>query len=187
MDTFTLQLIQVIVSAVGVVVTAVGFGFAVWQLHKEYGWRRQQYAVNMLAEWNEQTAPLRRGIDEMFTGLLDKHGPRQKVDLTAEKAHKIYDADQGTPEWQVKCHLLELLNYCEYVAVSFKRNVGDHAILEQSFQETLRRWHDELIAFIEVTIERRGYNPWKPFSEFVASLTPPGQAPNQPLQQTRPA
>src|SRR5262249_51650739 len=123
-----------------------------------------------LSEWNAHTAPYRRGIDEVFPGLLDTQGPRANVDLTKKRAHELYDAEPSSKDLVVKCHLIELLNYCEYVAVSFQREVGDRKILEESFQETLRRWHYELSPFIEVTKERRGYNPWRPFSKFIESL-----------------
>jgi hypothetical protein len=54
---------QLAVTAVGVIVTATGFGFAVWQLNKEYRWRRKQYAVNMLGEWNGKVVAYRISIE----------------------------------------------------------------------------------------------------------------------------
>jgi hypothetical protein len=159
---------------VGVIVTAGGFGFAVWQLRREYRWRRQQYAVNMLAEWNDRTAPLRRGIDAALPGLLDEFQSKKGLELNLEIAKRIYDAGAGTPDWEVKSNLIDLLNYCEYVAVSFQCQVGDNVILASAFQNTLVRWHETLAAFIEVTVARRGYDPWGEYSAFIKAIRTTG-------------
>src|SRR5260370_4884996 len=93
MDPVILQLIQVVVSALGVVVTAVGFGFAVWHLQKEYRWRRRQYAVNMLGDWNGRVVVHRVSIEAAFPGLMDptdKKRHREARDTMKKRAEEIY-------------------------------------------------------------------------------------------------
>jgi hypothetical protein len=95
----------------------------------------------------------------MFTGLLDEFGPSKDGAITAVIANRLYDAEGGSPDWEVKWHVIDLLNYCEYVAVCIRCHVGDHMILANAVNKTLARWHRELSAFMRVTEERRGLQP----------------------------
>src|SRR5690348_16560007 len=106
--------------ATQILVTLGGFVFAILQLRAEYRWRRQQYAVNMVAEWNNHTAAHRKGIEQALPGLMDRQGPNKDVDLTADMAEQLYFAKHTDKDlWVLKGHCIELLNYCEYIAVSY--------------------------------------------------------------------
>jgi hypothetical protein len=160
-----------------VAVTLGGFLFAILQLRSEYRWRRNQYAVNMLGDWNNRVVVHRMSIEAAFPGLMDATDGercRQAVTRLAERAKEIYFAlpkkrEEGQPEtdWELREHFIELLNYCEYVASSHDTGVGDGGMLVKSFGATLARWHEVLQPFMEVLRKHRGYDPWGPLDMFV--------------------
>lgn len=91
--------------AVQITVTVCGFAFAIWQLRREYGWRRRQFALHMLAEWNDKTDPHRRGVEEGLPGLLDASRDEAPVVLTPERAEAIYRARSGNPDRDPGTHI----------------------------------------------------------------------------------
>lgn len=157
----SLQILQI-------VATMAGFSFAVYQLRQEYLWRRKQYAVNMLAEWNRHTANYRKIIEKFKPGLLDQSGGRKSCDLSYKEAEGLYlstPADQN--KWELRYAIVELLNYCEYIAVSETQGIGESGILKDSFCHTVFRWYLELQPYVVVTAQRREKNPWTPLTNAV--------------------
>jgi hypothetical protein len=156
--------------ALQIVVTVGGFGFAIWQLRSEYRWRRRQFALHVLAEWNEKTDAHRRGVEQGLPGLLDAASEGSPPVLTEERAEAIYCARSGDPDRELRTHIVELLNYAEYVAVSYAERVGDRRILLVSLGRTVTRWYRQLRPYVLVTAKHRGFDPWKPLDEFVREL-----------------
>ncbi|HEV7671731.1 MAG TPA: hypothetical protein VGS22_24680 [Thermoanaerobaculia bacterium] len=138
----------------------------------EYSWRRKQNAVGMLAEWNRQTGDHRVGIDRFFPGLLDTAGPRSEVSLSEEEASDLYlSTYRGSPElFDTKRHIEEILNYCEFIAVSALNDVADLDILAGSFFATIHVWYHELEPYIRVAKYHQGYDPWTPLGVFIAQI-----------------
>src|SRR5947209_6030429 len=99
------------IALVQLCVTTLGFLFVTIQLYFEYRWRHRQYAVNMVAEWNDHTNRYRRSIDEAIPGLLDQ----LHVGLEPEEAERVYSSDgKDKVRFKLKNDLIELLNYCEF-------------------------------------------------------------------------
>ncbi len=151
------------------IVTTLGFITVIVQLALEYRWRRRQYAVNMLAEWNTHTADHREAIDRAYPGLLDVSGPRSTVHMSPNQAQALYDstATAAPALFATERHVIELLNYCEFVAIAGRHNVAASAILEASFLNTLHVWYHELSSYVAVTKAHRGYNPWQPLDDYI--------------------
>lgn len=166
--------------ALQVVVTVGGFAFAIWQLRAEYRWRRRQFALQMLSEWNEKTDPHRRGVERGLPGLLDASRVEEPAELTLDRAETIYRARQGNPDWDLRTHIIELLNYSEYVAVSYEKRVADRAILADSLCRTIARWYARLEPYVLVTERHRGFDAWQPLSETVAELERAAEARARP-------
>lgn len=156
--------------ALQVVVTVGGFAFAIWQLRSEYRWRRRQFALQMLSEWNEKTDPHRRGVERGLPGLLNAVRGDAPTELTSERAEAIYRARQGDPDWELRTHIVELLNYGEYVAVSYDKRVADREILAESLCRTVTRWYRQLKPYVLATERHRGFDAWKPLSDSVVEL-----------------
>jgi hypothetical protein len=152
-----------------VLVPTLGFLAVFYQLASDYFWRRRHYAVNMVAEWNNQTSKYRRDIDSCYPGILEQSGPQEHVYLPREEAAKVFDSlPKDAGRFAAKHDITELLNYCEYISVSYRNDVANKKILLESFLETLHLWHHQLLPFMRIAAERRTYNPWAPFSDFIS-------------------
>lgn len=156
--------------ALQVVVTVGGFGFAIWQLRSEYRWRRREFALHMLAEWNDKTAAHHRGIEAGLPGLLDASPTDASSELTPARAEAVYLARRGDPDWDLRTHIVELLNYSEYVAVAYVKRVGDREIMADSLCRTVARWYRRLEPYVAVTGGHRGFDPWRSLSAAAQEL-----------------
>ena len=140
--------------------TAIGLALTASALLYDHAWRRKHYAMEMAHEWNTSTAKHRRVITTKYPTLLDKkHDEPPEIDygtaiLIRRREHKLND------------HIIQHLNYCEYVALSHLETVARRRIIARSFVPSLIRWHNALSEYIVVTIDARGYNPWQALCDF---------------------
>ncbi len=103
---------------------------------------RKQLAVQMLAEWNRNTADHRAAIDLAYPGQLDDTHPSQGGGprLDEAEAKRLHDAGTQNPDdIQVRGHVMQLLNYCEYVAVAAQQGAADPQVVAGSFEGALHR------------------------------------------------
>lgn len=157
-----------IIGNVGPFLTAIGLFLTVWALKANHDWNRRLYAANLVAEWNDKTAHHRRVIERIRPGLVDLDvTSKDVVELTKKDANAIYTSkpeDDGEESlWELRFHLIELLNHFESITVAYRNRVGDPQMMEESLRSPLIRWHDILHNFIQVVKEHRGYEPWEPY------------------------
>jgi hypothetical protein len=123
----------------------------------------------MTADWNLRTAVHRQAIEKIKPGLIDTaHG--KVTEITNCYAHTIYSSKPGTPEWELRFHFIELLNYFEFVATAYENGVADKKMIEVGFKAVLVRWHKVLTNFIDTVAKSRGYRPeelWTPYQALV--------------------
>ncbi len=163
-----------VIGNVGPFLTAVGLFLTFWALKASHRWKRRLYATNIVAEWNEKTSDHRKAIETIRPGLVDVDpSSKEVVQLTKVDAVSIYSSRSGTAEWELRFHLIELLNYFESISVAYRNRVGDAQIIEESVKAVFVRWHGILRDFIVVVEERRGYEPWEPFVSVVTSWERP--------------
>jgi hypothetical protein len=112
---------------------------------------------------------------EGLPGLLDADPEESVAKVTEERAEAIYRAKRGDTDRELRTHIVELLNYGEYVAVSYAERVGDRKILMASFGRTITRWYRQLEPYVRVTARHRGFNPWQPIGRFVADFEVAGR------------
>lgn len=150
------------------VAAAIGAFLAYRSLTANHDWNRRQYALHMLAEWNPQTAHHRKAVENAIPGLIDiDKRTHEPVDLDRTRSTQIYCSKPGTPDWELRFHLVELGNHFEVIATAYLHNVGDRVILRRAFESTLTRWHGILEHLVEVFVENRGYKPWGPFDDLI--------------------
>lgn len=154
--------------------TTFGLFLAYLELKANHDWNRRQHAMHLVEEWNAETADHRKVIEHMFPGLIDSKRDNAKVtEIDQNKAAAIYGSLPKTKYWEVKFHFVELLNFFELVSSSVQNRVADEDIIVDSFANALKAWHKPFENFIEVVKHNRGYNPWQPYSDFVAYLNAP--------------
>ena len=113
----------------------------------------------MIAQWNDETSAHRKAIEKLRPGLIDLNKQGAVVELTKADATAIYTSKIDTPEWELRFHFVELLNYFEVIAVGYRNRVGDGQMIEESLRHVLIRWRKILRNFMEVVQEHRGYEP----------------------------
>jgi len=153
------------------IATTVGFGWGLFTLHKDYDWRRQQFALNMLAEWNRHTAEKREIIHRHYRRLLHARvDDGQTHDDSAAFTHDAATALYNTTDPQqleLRRAMIEVLNYCEYIAVAYCRRVADPEIVKASIVETISDWYVALAPLIAVRYQHRRRDPWSPLTAFM--------------------
>lgn len=151
----------------GALLTAASFAVAALSLIREFRWRRRQYALDMMRDWSTNTAPHRDALEREYPGLFDDEEGVEPVRLPIAEAERIFRVPAGANQRaEVKRHVIELLNYCEFIAVAYARRVAHRSIIEESFRGACLLLHDRLHPYIEVSTQhRRGRNPWAPFCD----------------------
>ena len=158
-----------IITALGAVATAIGVFVAYRALKANHDWNRRQYAVKLVEDWNPQTLVHRKAVEALLPGLIDVDKQSRKIaEITKQLALEIYASKSGEPYWELKFHLIELLNYFEPVSASYQNLVADEAMVRDSFKQPLENWYQALQNFITVVAENRRLNPWKPYTDVIA-------------------
>lgn len=151
----------------GISITAIGVFMAYQVLKSNHDWYRRKYSLDMLREWNEKVIGHAKEIEKFFPTLLDVDKKKDGIELTRERAIKIYTCTPDHPDWNLRYHIYELLNHFEFVATAYFQGITDVQIIEQSFKEPLLRYHDRLSKFISIVEERRGHQPWPPYIKLI--------------------
>jgi hypothetical protein len=166
------RIAQVIVqyhNEIGIFVAALAAILIYLTLRANHDWNRRQFAIKMIENWNKATSEHRRAIEKSIPGLVDVDKKSHKViELTMERATQIYLSKPGdNVDWELRFHMIELLNYFEFVATAYLNHVGDRKIIEESFKDTLINQETIYKNFVKVVGENRGYEPWKPYTDLV--------------------
>lgn len=158
------------IAAAGTVATAFGVIVAYRALRANHDWNRRQYAAKLIEDWNSQTLIHRKAVEALLPGLIDVDKQSKEIaEITHQLALQIYSSKPGQQYWDLKFHLIELLNYFELVSASYINRVADEAMLRDSFKQPLEHWHQAVQNFIRIVAENRGLNPWKPYTDLVAN------------------
>ena len=182
---FTLQEAAWVATSVGAMIAGVSMFLAYRTLQRhhanftaDHDRSKKARAVDLILQWNENTLGHRRAIEAAFLGLLDKNKPGGVVQLSRQEATKIYNSQPNTLDWELRFHLIELLNFFEAVAVAWESGVADRELIERSFRGVLRNYYDGLHNFIAVVNELRETDPWEPYVTLIRRWEP--QLPSLP-------
>lgn len=112
----------------------------------------------------------RQKIEAHYPRLLDVDTKSYlNSEISKQAAVEIYlsrrENEQGL--WELRFHLIQLLNYFEMVASAYNNDVADKKMIEDSFKRVMIRYHEVLKNFIDIVIVHRHGNPWQPYSELV--------------------
>jgi|GEM_PF-6979021 len=149
---------------------------------------RRRQALEMLREWNQQTASARSTLERALPGLYDqcqRLSREEAIHLyrgSAEARPALPSSQRPSPTYdrldcasadtvsEVREHIVELLNYFEYVSSAYLKQAADRDILRESFAGTMVRYYCILGEFMAREKEQTGRNPWAPYTEFVESM-----------------
>lgn len=151
----------------GSIITAISVLVAVWTLRANHDWNRRNYTAALIGQWNDETSVHRKAIEKLRPGLIDLDSKGEVVEICEKDARAIYSSKVDTPEWELRFHFIELLNYFETITAAYRNRVGDPQMIEESLRNVLVRWRKILRHFMEVVEKERGYKPWEPFTTVV--------------------
>jgi len=162
-----------VVALGGLFVTAAGL---VMGIYARLGLDKRQFALQMLSEWNRQTAGDRMKIEKAFPGLYERCIPLSDAEATAlangrwvpDPQRMVHASDSMSADGHdVREAVIRLLNYFEFVAAAVRQGAANSKIIRESFAGTMTRFYCLLGAFIEAERRLTSRNPWAPYSRFV--------------------
>ena len=164
-----MEILLLWITLVGVIGTLIGAFLVYKTLTSNHDWQRREYALNVIKDWNKNTSEHWQAVEKKFPHLRDVDRTGGKVtELTKQQAKDIYTCEPSDLDcWQLRYHLVELLNYLEYVALSYNQNVSDQDIIETCVKDAMIKYHDILKNVIEIVEMCEGYLPWEPYTKLV--------------------
>jgi len=142
-------------------------------LKANHDWNRRKAALELVSSWSSTTLEHRKAIEKALPGIFDSDNRSQEVvEISMKRATEIYlCTHEAVEDWELRFHIVELLNYFERLSLAYLHKVGDNKILDIAFKSPLIRWHKILNPYINIVLERRGYDAWSPFTDLVNHWT----------------
>jgi len=166
------------VQILGLIFSLVGL---VLSIYYKFSLDKKHYALEMIREWNHQTAKDKIIVEKVVPGLYVKCSER----LLGEKLSKIYaaaslkeeeltDGEKKEDYLSAKESIVRLLNYFEFVSSAYLNKAVNKKIIRKSFSGTMLRYYCILNDYIKMEFDKTQRNPWQPYTEFVTKIvTPP--------------
>jgi hypothetical protein len=159
-----------IFTAIGSLGTLVSAWLILLTLKSNHDWQRRQYALDLLRDWNANTNDHSQAIEKAFPGIRDVDKTTGKVtEISKERAKKIYTSDPVKDEndFLLRFHIIQLLNYLEFVVASYNVNVADEEVIMSTMKNPIVRWATILNNFLDVVEMCEGYQPWGPLRKAI--------------------
>ncbi len=161
----------------GLVLSLISLALSIYY---KFNLDKKHYALEMIREWNQQTAKDKIIIEKVVPGLYEKCSLR----LLKEKLDKIYNAATLKKEYledsesvedylSAKESMIRLLNYFEFISSAYLNNAVDKKIIQNSFSGTMVRYYCVLNDYIRLEYDKTNRNPWLPYVEFVKIIVHP--------------
>jgi len=164
-----IETISLVVLAIGSIGTLIGSWYVFKTLKADHDWNRRKYAADFLNTWDIRAGAHFRAIEDRFPHLRDIDRTTGKTnEITREIAKQIYTCDPSDKDsWDLRFHIIELLNFLEDVTLAYAHNVADKEMLLSSVRNATIRWHDVLRNFVEIVELCEGNQPWTVFTSVV--------------------
>ncbi len=154
-----------IFTAIGAMGTLISAWLILQTLKSNHDWQRRQYALDLLRDWNANTNDHSQAIETAFPGIRDVDKTTGKVnEISKDRAKKIYISDphKDSNDFLLRFHIIQLLNYLEFVVAAYNVNVADEEVILSTMKNPIIRWATILNNFLDVVEMCEGYQPWGP-------------------------
>jgi len=167
-----MEIISICILAVGAIGTLIAAFLVYRTLKSNHDWQRREYALNIVRDWNINTSAHWQALERVFPHLRDVDRTGGIVtELTKQQAKEIYTCDPDDKmNWDLRYHVIELLNYLEFVSMVYIQKVADKEIIETCLKDAMIKYYDILKNVIDVVETCEGYLPWTPYSTLVGKL-----------------
>lgn len=147
------------IQLVVLILTFIGVLAVFYTLRADHEWRRRQYTLDIISQWNANTIEHINAIEERFPNIRNE----LTSEVTAFDALEIYKA-RGTDAKNtgLRSHMIKLLNYFEYIALAYVNGIADKEIVDRSLKHSMMVWFGKLDNFVDAVEETDGKNPWEP-------------------------
>jgi hypothetical protein len=152
---------------IGWIFTAGSVFVAAWSLMKNQQWNRKHYSCKLGDIWNSQALKHREVIDNKYkcfqSNLLKLESP-----INIEEALKIHLSIESTDEyWNIKYHIIHLLNFLEDIAIAYSLKVADKKVIKLSYKTSMIRWYEILKVYICIFRFITNSEAWMPFTDLI--------------------
>lgn len=154
------------VEAWRLLITALSFFVAAFAFFQKVLWDKKHYAMEIVKEWDEQTAAHREAIECRFPALQQKNST---AEFSEAVAIKVYEAHEGD-DLRLRQHIVSLLNHLEFISVAYKSKAANRDIIERTLTNPLIKWNGALAAYIKIDTQRSGRPSWTPYEELAEYL-----------------
>jgi hypothetical protein len=160
--------------ALGISLLGLFISFSVWRLaHRvlraDHDWRRRQYALAIVSEWNDKLIPNIRIVETKFPSIRENNN----APINVEVARELYMTNANKAEYElnfaVRAAIISILNYFEYIALAYTNGVADRKIIDQSLRASMMKWYEKLKDFENGVAIESGVNPWLPLHNLMIS------------------
>jgi|GEM_PF-3654168 len=145
--------------------TSLSVAVLVFSLYWDYRWRRRQYAIGLLEKWNDCTADHAKAILTEFPWLRE-----QGAQIGRLMSKEIYCCKAGGKYWDVRFHIVELLNHAEAMAVAIDKRIAAKTIIGNSIDSALKAWYGNLKNFLLSVEEISNKQPWQGLIDYIELL-----------------
>jgi hypothetical protein len=115
---------------------------AYWEMRAENSWNRRFEAFQMLRDFNSDVVPQAQRVQCVF--------PYHRADTVMDSttAARIYNAPCDTPDYELRCNIMHLLNYAKAVCTACDLGIVDEKMVRQEYGPLFKRWLSAFHHFI---------------------------------------
>jgi hypothetical protein len=158
------------ITALGAIGTLISALFILQTLKSNHDWQRRQYALDILRDWNKNTNESGHAVEKAFPGIRDIDKTTGRVnEISKDRAKRIYisNPESDGEDFALRCHIIQLLNYLEYVVTAYNSNVADEEVVLSGLKTPIIRWVTILANFLDIVEMCEGFQPWAPLRQTV--------------------
>jgi hypothetical protein len=166
------QTLGIILVALSIYVSWRSFQEQQRSFHDQHEWNRRQFTSELLGRFNAELKDHRAPIMQAFPGLFNQDSsepPSRDECRKILKAKKGQFSIKGVDAFELRNHIVSVLNYFEDLTLAWESQTGDQATIKDSVSITILRWHDFFHNFILEVNDELGGDAWPPLNRVVGT------------------
>jgi len=136
-------------------------------LRADHDWRRREFSLNLNSKWLEMKGKSAIEIEKEFPHIRYTGMNNEKHELSREKAIEVYNEVNDRPTYELRNHIINLLNFMDFIAQAYFNGVADRQILDSSMKFSILSWYKSLEHFVEVVQEQENTRYWGKLQDLI--------------------
>ncbi len=166
------QTLGILLVALSIYVSWRSFQEQQRSFHDQHEWNRRQYTSELLGRFNAELKDHRAPIMQAFPGLYHQVSSAPPSHEECRKILKAQKGDfsvRGVDAFELRNHIVSVLNYFENVTLAWESQTGNQDTIKESLSLTILRWHDFFHNFILEANDEMGGDAWPPLNRVVGT------------------